>query len=408
MSKLPNPRAIPHRKSIVRDHLGFERTFLGFFRLSLAVAILGAVVFIETSLPLRQEHSRAVGLTWFGLGILILILSVVAYFVILRQYWTTLDAKSILPHYFLIGLSVLAIVYCLVFYIANFSMAPPSYSDIITISHANVAESDVEPELEMLAQIPKLFGQKVEQDQTGVLEQLAALERKADAVVRTLDTRVQHLKEAHQRLHGLADLRRQTKKSAQYMEEIGQYLGRLNQHLPSDERLDFSEYITLRHLAPIPRTPTVTRESTVVLQGKKPWVNPSSKPTPRTPVAAKRSSIISSRSRAGSLSLQPRTASPRESVRLSLSHAYAERTPDSSSSTPPTEHPLDFAQVLGTSISHSSQVSGREYRPVSRPMRAETMDCSLRPAPRATGVNFGVQSLGNSSPVVQGSRARRT
>ncbi|KAJ1655863.1 hypothetical protein IWQ61_004456, partial [Dispira simplex] len=151
-------------------------------------------------------------------------------------------------------------------------MPPPLYSDIITISHANAAESDVEPELEMLAQIPKfrpiikdqsqrnsmlgnlwatqrsvaseqleayrrqlqLFGQQVEQDQTGVLEQLVALERKADAVVRTLDTRVQHLKEAHQRLQGLSDLRRQAKKSAQYVDEIGQYLGQLNQQLPSD------------------------------------------------------------------------------------------------------------------------------------------------------------------------------
>ncbi|KAJ1647259.1 hypothetical protein IWQ61_010114, partial [Dispira simplex] len=251
-----------------------------------------------------------------------------------------------------------------------------------------------------------LVGQQVEQDQTGVLEQLVTLERKADAVVRTLDTQVQYLKEAHQRLQSLSDLRRQAKKSAQYVDEIGQYLGQLNQQLPSDERLDFSEYITLRHLAPIPRTPAVTRKSTIILHGNKPLVNPPPKTTPRTPVIAKRTSIISNRSRAGSLSLQPRTASPRESVRVSLSHAYAERTSEPLSATPPTEHPLDFAQVLGMSVSHSAQCSSREYRPVPRPFSSETMALPLRPTPRATGVKSSAQSLQNSSPMAQAPRTR--
>ncbi|KAJ1973581.1 hypothetical protein H4R35_004042 [Dimargaris xerosporica] len=106
---------IPHKLSIVRDHLSFERTFLSFYRLSTAAIILGASLFFEDLLPFHHPTNRIVSYGWIALGLGSLALSIGFYFYLLKQYWLSYHFRNHYPTAVVTAVVLIALTYGLMY-----------------------------------------------------------------------------------------------------------------------------------------------------------------------------------------------------------------------------------------------------------------------------------------------------
>ncbi|KAJ1981865.1 hypothetical protein H4R34_001919 [Dimargaris verticillata] len=106
---------IPHKLSIVRDHLSFERTFLSFYRLSTAAIVLGASLFFEDLLPFHHPTNRFVSYGWIALGLGSLGLSIGFYFYLLKQYWLSYHFQNHYPTAVVTVVMLIALTYGLLY-----------------------------------------------------------------------------------------------------------------------------------------------------------------------------------------------------------------------------------------------------------------------------------------------------
>ncbi|KAJ1978830.1 hypothetical protein H4R35_001748 [Dimargaris xerosporica] len=259
----------------------------------------------------------------------------------------------------------------------------PSHAGSLSASLAPIGphpwELEVKaPEFDALPNLAALFQRQlllsvanVQEGQDGMSHQISVVEAEAAKTLTRLNVSLNTLQTSNQRLATIHALQRQAERCRAAINSIVRTLVQLNQRLPDAEQLDFSHYSMLARFSAFkPKPPPVS----FALPPPTALTNASivaacDETIPRFQMPTKAIQNPGRRSRTNSITLTPTPAARRESIGLSLSHAFATRppiptVPESQISAP---LPLDADQARPVTVKSPHRHQARPSYQHSRP-----------------------------------------